>query len=199
MPFEKVIEPPKTKLDPTLKYTLELGPVALFFIVYKLVGIFPATATMMVTATACLLISYRLLKRWPIMPVVTAVMVLVFGGLTLWRQDQTFLQIKLTVIYLMFGGALAYGLVFRKPLLKIMFDEAFTVTEQGWRVLTILWMLFFFALAGVNEVVRNYATYDTWVNFKTFGVMPITLLFAMAQAPLIAKYMTKDAEPSSDF
>jgi intracellular septation protein len=199
MPFEKVIEPPKAKLNPTLKFALELGPVVLFFVVYRLFGVFPATATMMVTATVSVLISYQLLKRWPIMPVVTAVMVLIFGSLTLWRQDQTFLQIKLTVIYLMFGSALAYGLVFRKPLLKIMFDEAFTISEQGWRVLTILWMFFFFALAGVNEIVRNYASYDNWVNFKTFGVTPATVLFALAQAPLIAKFMTKETEPSSDF
>ena len=199
MPFEPVVEPPKRKLNPGLKFALELGPVALFFAVYKLVDVFAATAAMMVTVVVSLAVSYRLLGRVPIMPLVTAVMVIGFGSLTLFLKDQTFIQIKLTAIYLMFGGALAYGLAFGKPLLKIMFDEAFAIDDEGWRILTLRWMLFFFALAALNEVVRRVASYDAWVNFKTFGTLPLTLAFAMAQVGLISRHGAKDGGGGTAF
>src|SRR5579863_3091979 len=153
MPFETVVEPPKRKLNPWLKFALELGPLLLFFVVYGRLGIFAATATMMVAVAVTLAISYAMLRRLPILPLVTAVIVMLFGSLTLVLHDETLIKVKPTALYLLFGGALAYGLAFNKPLLKIMFDNALAVTEEGWRLLTRRWMLFFFSLAVLNEIV----------------------------------------------
>ena len=114
------------------------------------------------------------------MPLVTAVIVLVFGGLTLVLQDETFIKLKPTIIYVLFGGVLLGGLAFRKPLLGMVFDSVFHLTDEGWRKLTLRWALFFFALAVLNEIVWRTQSTDFWVSFKVFGVLPLTFLFARA-------------------
>jgi intracellular septation protein len=114
--------------------------------------------------------------------------VLVFGGLTLYLRDETFIKLKPTIVYAMFAGLLAVGLMLRKPLLELLFGSAFTLTEEGWRRLTVRWIVFFVAMAVVNEVVwRNFST-DTWVSFKVFGFLPLTFLFALAQVPLLQRH-----------
>jgi intracellular septation protein len=122
------------------------------------------------------------------MPVVTAVLVVVFGGLTFWLDDPRFIKIKPTIINLLFAGVLIGGLITRRPLLKMLFGEAFNLTEEGWRKLSVRWTLFFLVLAALNEVVwRNYSE-AAWVNFKVFGILPLTLVFAMAQIGLIKRH-----------
>ncbi len=194
MPFEPVIEPPKPKLNPALKLTLELGPIALYFLVYRLYGLLPATATMMVTVLVTLAVSWVMLRRIPVMPLVTAAIVLVFGGAALITGDKTFAKVKLTVLYAAFSAALFYGLLFGKPILRIVFDGALHLTQDGWRKLTWRWALFFVALAVANEVVWRHVEEATWVNFKTFGIMPLTLAFALAQTPLISKHVQTGPE-----
>jgi intracellular septation protein len=209
---ETAARPQRKPLNPTVKLLLELGPLALFFVAnwrpgffHGLVGPllpadFPPDKAGMLTATAllipttlvALLISFVLTRRLPVMPVVTTGMVLVFGALTLWLQDKTFIEIKLTVIYSMFGAALLGSMAFGKMLLPIVLDTAFHLDAAGWRQLTVRWGLFFFALAGANEALRHALTWDQWVAFKTFGVLPITLVFALAQAPLIMRHETKE-------
>jgi intracellular septation protein len=132
------------------------------------------------------------------MPLVTAVIVVIFGSLTLVLHDETLIKIKPTALYLSFAGALFAGLWLKKPLLKILFDGALHVTEEGWRKLTWRWAFFFLALAVLNEFVWRTQTTDLWVKFKTFGFLPITLLFALAQAPLIMRTETKQEEPGDD-
>ena len=122
------------------------------------------------------------------MPLMTAVIVLIFGSLTLIFHDETLIKIKPTALYILFGAALFVGLWLKKPLLKILFDGALHVTDEGWRKLTWRWAFFFLALAVLNEIVWRTQTTDLWVKFKTFGFLPLTLLFALAQAPLIMKY-----------
>ena len=134
----------------------------------------------------------------PAVPVVTAVMVLVFGSLTLWLQDKTFIEIKLTIVYCLLGGALLGSMAFGKLLLPLVLDIAMHLDQTGWRKLTIRWGVFFFALAALNEVLRHYLTWDQWVAFKSFGVLPMTLLFAFAQAPLIMRHETKEDEFSAE-
>ena len=151
-----------------------------------------ATAVLIPVTFVALIISFALTRRLPMMPVVTAGMVLVFGALTLWLQDKTFIEIKLTVIYCLFGIALLGSMAFGKLLLPIVLDTAIHLDAAGWRQLTVRWGLFFFALAGVNEVLRHTLNWDQWVAFKTFGVLPITLAFALAQAPLIMRHETKE-------
>jgi intracellular septation protein len=186
-------------LNPWLKFTLELGPLALFFVVYGKLGIFAATGVLMVGVVATLGVSYAMLRRIPIMPLVTAAIVVIFGSLTLIFHDETLIKIKPTALYLLFGGALFVGLAIKKPLLKIMFDGALHVTEEGWRRLTWRWAFFFLALAALNEIVWRTQTTDLWVKFKTFGFMPLTLAFALAQAPLIMRCEAKSEQPGEDF
>ena len=175
-------------LDPWLKFTLELGPLALFFLVYGRLGIFAATGVLMAAVVVTLTVSYAMLRRFPIMPLVTAVIVVIFGSLTLILHDETLIKIKPTALYLLFGGALFVGLAIKKPLLKIMFDGALHVTEEGWRKLTWRWAFFFLALAALNEIVWRTQSTDVWVKFKAFGFLPLTLAFAFAQAPLIMRH-----------
>jgi intracellular septation protein len=129
------------------------------------------------------------------MPLVTAVVVVVFGGATLILQDELFIKLKPTIIYVLFGGVLLGGLAFGKSLLGVVFDSVFNLTEEGWRKLTLRWALFFLALAVLNEVVWRTQTTDFWVAFKVFGVVPLTFVFAALQYPLLTKYaVTEPAE-----
>jgi intracellular septation protein len=119
------------------------------------------------------------------MPFVTAIVVIVFGGLTLWLKNDTFIKLKPTIIYCLFGGVLLGGLAFGKSFIGYVFDSVFRLTDEGWRKLTLRWGLFFLGLAVLNEIVRHYATTDQWVTFKVFGVLPLTMIFAVAQVGLI--------------
>lgn len=201
--------PSKTQLNPFAKLALDLGPLILFFYansrpglflpliapVFPAIaadgersGIFVATAVFMVAIVVSLVVSYMLIRRLPLMPVVSAIIVVVFGGLTLFLHNDTFIKMKPTIIYLLFGAVLLGGLILRKPLLEMVFDSVFHLNEQGWRILTIRWSAFFFAMAILNEIVWRMASTDTWVTFKVFGVMPLTFVFAMLQYPVLTKY-----------
>jgi len=181
-------------INPILKFVLELGPLARFFIAYSRLGLFGATGVMMVSVVVTLSVSYALLRRIPIMPLVTAVIVVIFGSLTFFFHDETFIKMKPTALYLLFGGALLGGLALNRPLLPILFDGALSVTAEGWRKLTWRWAFFFVALALLNEIVWRTQTTDFWVGFKTFGIMPLTILFALSQAPLVMRYEAKPDE-----
>ncbi len=197
---ETSVAPPRKALNPIVKLVLELGPLALFFAVYSRLGIFAATGVLMAGVVVTLGVSYAMLRRIPIMPLVTAVIVLIFGSLTLFFHDQTLIKIKPTALYLLFAAALFAGLALKRPMLKILFDGALHVTEEGWRILTWRWGFFFLALAVLNEIVWRTQTTDVWVKFKTFGFLPLTLLFALAQTPLIMRTETKEEEvPDNDF
>ncbi len=185
-------------LNPIVKLLLELGPLALFFAAYSRFDIYVATGVLMAGVLVTLVVSYVVLKRIPIMPLVTAVIVVIFGSLTLFFHDETLIKIKPTALYLLFGATLFAGLWLNRPFLKILFDGALHVDEEGWRILTWRWAWFFIALAVLNEVIWRSQTTDLWVKFKTFGFMPLTLVFALAQAPLIMKHETKEAEPAGD-
>jgi intracellular septation protein len=178
----------KRQLNPMLKLALDLGPLVLFFLVNAKLGIFYATGVFMAAVLVALVVSYVLIRRLPIMTVASAVIVTVFGGLTIALENETFIKLKPTIIYLLFSGVLFGGLVLRKPLLEIVFDQMFHLTEEGWRKLTLRWVLFFLALAVLNEIVWRNVSTDTWVSFKVFGALPLTFLFALLQVPLLTKY-----------
>jgi intracellular septation protein len=199
----------QTQLSPLVKLALDLGPLLLFFFANsrpalfeplirpiipaavatgERAGIFVATAVFMVAILVALAVSYALTRRLPVMALVSAVVVVVFGGLTLVLRDELFIKLKPTIIYLLFAGTLFGGILFRKPLLAMVFDQMFNLTAEGWRKLTVRWALFFLALAVLNEIVWRTQSTDTWVTFKVFGVMPLTFVFAMLQYPLLTKY-----------
>jgi intracellular septation protein len=181
-------ETKKPQLNPFLKLAFDLGPLVLFFFANSRYGIFTATATFMVAVLAALAASYVLTRALPIMPVVTAIIVVVFGGLTLFLHDATFIKVKPTIIYALFGAILLGGLFFNKPLLGMVLDSMFQLTEEGWRKLTLRWALFFFVLAVLNEIVWRNTSTNVWVDFKVFGVVPLTFIFGALQLPLLNKY-----------
>lgn len=194
-----------------LKLALELGPLVLFFVSnargkgwiakYEFLSgfdpeqpIFLATAIFMVAMIISLVASWALLRRIAVMPMVTLVVVLVFGGLTLYLKDDTFIKLKPTIINLMFGGALLGGLLFKTSLLRYVFGEAFAVNDEGWKILTFRWGVFFIFLAIANEIVwRNFDT-DFWVSFKVWGIMPITMIFSMLQMRVISSHSLEQAD-----
>ena len=178
----------KKQLNPGLKLALDIGPLVLFFAANAKFGIYVATGAFMVAILVALAVSYAMTRHLAVMPLVTALIVLIFGGLTLVLHDDLFIKLKPTIIYALFGATLVGGLAFGKPLLGMVFDSVFHLREEGWRKLTWRWAIFFFVLALINEIVWRTQTTDFWVSFKLFGVVPLTFLFAALQVPLLNKY-----------
>jgi intracellular septation protein len=175
-------------VHPGLKLALELGPLLVFFVANSRAGLFYGTAAFMAATLVALIASWTLTRRLPVMPLVSGVVVLVFGGLTLALQDELFIKLKPTIVNLLFAGALFAGVAFERPLLAIVFDQAFDLTHKGWMKLSIRWAWFFVFLAAVNEIVWRTQSTDFWIAFKVWGIMPLTMIFAMAQAPLLQRY-----------
>ncbi|HEX2137554.1 MAG TPA: septation protein A [Microvirga sp.] len=176
------------RLNPLLKLALELGPLVLFFLANQRAGIFAATGLFVAATVVALAVHYVLVRKLPIMPLVSGVVVVVFGGLTLALQDELFIKLKPTIVNTLFGLTLLGGLYFGKPLLALVLDSMFELTEEGWRKLTLRWAIFFFVLAALNEIVWRTQSTDFWVSFKVFGIMPLTLAFALAQTPLLMRH-----------
>ena len=183
----------KSVPHPLLKVATELGPLLVFFVANARFNLFVATGAFMVAIVAAILASYWVTRHVPIMAMVTAIIVLVFGTLTLVLHDETFIKLKPTIIYGLFAAVLGGGLLFGRSFIAILFDQVFNLTPQGWRILTIRWALFFLGMAALNEVVWRTQTTDFWVSFKVFGVVPLTMLFAMAQMPLTKRYHLEPA------
>ena len=187
---------PETKkhLNPLLKLAIDIGPLVVFFLANAQGGIYQATAAFMVAIAASLSINYVLLKRIPILPLVTGAFVLVFGGLTLALHDELFIKLKPTIVNGLFAAILFAGLALGKTLLKNLLDTMLDLTDEGWRVLTVRWACYFVFLALLNEIVwRNFST-DVWVSFKLFGIMPLTLVFSIAQLRLLNRYAVRRPE-----
>jgi intracellular septation protein len=178
----------KSPINPALKLALELGPLLVFFIANAHWNVFVGTAAFMAAVVVALLVSYSLTRSVPMMALLSTVVVIVFGGLTLILHDAMFIKLKPTIIYTLFGTILLAGLAFGRPLLTIVFHEVFELTPEGWRKLTIRWALFFLAMAVLNEIVWRTQSTDVWVTFKAFGVLPLTALFAALQYPLVTRH-----------
>lgn len=177
-----------------IKLALELGPLVVFFLVNARADIFAATAWFMGAMALALAASWLVFRRVAVMPLVTGVVVLVFGGLTLYLQDDTFIKMKPTIVNTLFGGVLLGGMVFGQSLLKYVFGEVYRLTAKGWEILTLRWGLFFFVLALLNEVVwRNFST-DQWVAFKVWGIMPVTLIFSMLQLKVLTEHAAAEGD-----
>lgn len=179
-----------------IKIALELGPLVVFFMVNANADIFAATAWFMGAMVLSLALSWFILRRVAVMPLVTGVVVLIFGSLTLYLQDDTFIKMKPTIVNSLFGGVLLGGLLFGQSLLRHVFGDVYKLKPEGWLVLTLRWGIFFFVLAALNEIIwRNFST-DLWVAFKVWGIMPLTVIFSMLQLPVLSKYTPEPAKPA---
>lgn len=175
-----------------LRPTVEYGPIAAFFIAYYTADLFVATASIMIATVLALAISYIVERRIPMMPLITAGIVGIFGGLTLWLQDEAFIKMKPTIIQAIFGTVLIAGLIAKRLFLKTLMGAAWRLTDEGWRVLTVRFALFFFVMGALNEAVWRTQSTEVWVNFKVFGLMGLTFVFVMSQVPMLKRYVIED-------
>jgi intracellular septation protein len=183
----------KTQPHPVFKLVTELGPLIVFFVANAKFNLFVATGAFMVAIVAAMIASYVVVRHVPMMAIVTAVIVLVFGTLTLVLHDETFIKVKPTIIYGLFAAILGGGLLFGRSFIAILFNQMFNLTPKGWRILTMRWALFFLGMAALNEIVWRTQSTDFWVAFKAFGAIPITMIFAMTQMPVIKRYHLEPA------
>jgi len=183
----------KTRPHPLFKLATELGPLIVFFVANAKYHLFVATGAFMVAVVVAMVASYVVTRHVPMMAIVTAVVVIVFGTLTLVLHDETFIKMKPTIVYTLFAATLAGGLLFGRSFIAIMFDQMFNLTPHGWRVLTFRWALWFLAMAVLNEIVWRTQSTDFWVAFKAFGMVPLTMLFAVTQMPLVKRYHLEPA------
>ena len=176
-----------------IKLFIDIGPLAVFFIYYKISGdLIEAILPLMVATVFSVLISYILEKKIPIMPTLGAGIVIIFGGLTIIFDNKIFIFMKPTIINIIFAAILYGGIILKKPLLKYLLGSALKLEEEGWTILTQRWTAFFIALAVLNEIVWRTMSEEFWVSFKVFGILPITFIFTMTQFPLIKKYQVED-------
>ena len=179
-------------MHPLVKFALDLGPLVIFFASYYALGIFPATGVFMAATLLAAATSYALVRKVSPLMIFSAVVVLVFGGLTLWLKDETFIKLKPTIYYLAVSGILFGGLAFGRLVIKDVMDIAMRLSDEGWRKFTVRIGLFFLCMAGLNEFVwRNFST-DTWLWMKVWGFLPLSFVFFAAQMPLLMRYEIKD-------
>ena len=174
------------------KLLIDIGPLAVFFIFYTKGDLKSAIIPFMIATIIAVLFSYIMEKKIPVMPTVGAFIILIFGGLTIYFDNEVFFKMKPTIINLLFALILYGGMIVKKPLLKFLLGAAIKLEDEGWKILTQRWISFFIALAVLNEIVWRTQSTDIWVNFKVFGILPITFIFTMTQFPLIKKYQIED-------
>lgn len=177
---------------PWFRPLVEIGPLLAFFVANARGGILVATGVFMVAITAALGASWVVERRLPKMTVVTAVFVLVFGGLTLYLDDELFIKLKPTIVKTLFAAILLGGLAFDRPLLRPLLDSTLRLTDEGWRALTLRWGLFFLFLAALNEVVRRSLSTDAWMTFTVFGNLALSLGFIVSQTGLIKRHLIEE-------
>ncbi|WP_275401791.1 septation protein A [Sphingomonas flavalba] len=188
-------------ISPGLRMALDFGPLATFFIANalapepKILKVLIATSAFMIATVAAMLISWMKAGRISPMLWITGALVVVFGGLTVWFHDETFIKVKPTIVYTMFAVILGYGLATGRPLLRMLLESAYPgLDDTGWGKLTVNWALFFLGMAVLNEAVWRTQSWDFWVAFKLWGAVPLTLLFAVANIPMLLKHGLREPD-----
>ena len=180
-----------------LKPTAEYGPLVVFFAAYVKFGLMPATGALIAATAVALVLSLALSRKLPWMPLVTAAVVGVFGGLTLWLNDETFIKMKPTIVQALMAAVLLGGLALGRPLLKPLMGAAWSMDDLGWRRLSFRFALFFAVMAVLNEIVWRSQSTDVWVAFKVFGIIGLTLVFSLSQVPLMMRHQMKEDAPEA--
>lgn len=180
------------KLNSSAKLALDIIPAFAFFAAYKFYNLYVATGVLLALTLVTLAVTYLAERRLALAPLITAIIVTIFGGLTLYLHDENFIKMKPTLIYLLFAAILLGGCAAKKGLLKHVLGLALNLTPQGWYFLSRRWGVFFLFMAALNEIARRYFTTSQWVTFKVFGALGLTMVFAVLQTGLIQKYMEKD-------
>ena len=175
-----------------LKPLIDIGPLAVFFVFYTRSDLKTAILPFMIATVIAVIFSYMMEKKIPIMPTVGAIIILIFGGLTIYFDNETFFKMKPTIINLLFAGILYGGIILNKSLLRYLLGAALKLQDEGWDILTKRWIGFFIALAILNEIIWRTQTTDIWVSFKVFGILPITFIFTLTQFSTIKKYHIED-------
>lgn len=191
-------KPPRKPMHGGLKFALEFGPLLVFFFVNAKQGILTGTLVFVVATVIALGLSYALVRRVPIMPLVSGVFVLVFGTLTVVLADDLFIKLKPTITNVLFGTILMGGLLAGRNFLKLVLESAFRMDERGWTIMAWRWAFFFYVLAVVNEVVWRTMPTDWWVSFKVFGILPMTIVFSLLQLPLLMKHQLPEDAPQPE-
>ncbi len=181
-----------------LKPVVDYGPLVTFFVTYYLEDLFFATAAIMVATVVVILLSLLFTRKVPTMPLVTAIAIGIFGGLTLFLKDETFIKMKPTIVEVIIAGILFGGLSFKKLFLKNLMGSALPMTDEGWRKLTTRFAWFSIGLAILNEIVWRTQTTEIWVNFKVWGLLILTFLFIFSQMPLIQQHSLKDQSANEE-
>lgn len=180
------------RVHPLLKLALDLGPLLIFFVVTQTAGIYWGTGAFMVAMLIAISIGVVVERKLSPMPLITGALVLTFGGLTIWLSNDVFIKIKPTILYTMFAAILLGGLAFGRLFIKTVLGQTLRLNDAAWRTLTWRWSAFFLALAVLNEIVWRNVSTNTWVAFKVWAIFPLTLLFAMSQAPFISRHQIED-------
>ena len=189
----------RKELGAGMRLLLDIGPLILFFIANAKFGIYTATAAFIVAILVAMMVSLALTRRVSALQLFSAVMVVVMGGLTLYFHNETFIKIKPTIYYAFVALILGYGLFANKPILKSVLGSAYPgLDAAGWAKLTRNWALFFALMAVINEAVWRNTSTDFWIGFKLWGAMPATLLFALANVPMLMRHgLSKDEAASA--
>ncbi len=185
-------------MNPIVRAVVEYGPLGVFIVAFWIFGIYPAIMAIMGATVVVVAVAWFVDRRVPKVPLATGVLLMVFGGLSLWLRDETFFKLKPTVIYLLFTAVLLGGLAFGRPLLKPLLGRAWRMDERGWSRLTLRFGLFFIVLAGLNELVWRTQTTDFWVNYKVFGTIGLMLAFTASQIPLIGRHQLADLDEDEE-
>jgi intracellular septation protein len=186
------------RFQPLTRAGLDLGPLVVFFGVLMKTNVYIATGVFMAVMAVSITVGYIYERRVSPMAAMSFVIVLIFGGLTLYLHNDLFIKIKPTITYLVFATVLGGGLVLRRNFIKYLFDNAFHLDEEGWRRLTWRWVFFFLAMAAANEIVWRNFSLQVWAGYKAFGAIPLTFLFALAQTPFILKHHIEETPAGTE-
>jgi intracellular septation protein len=181
---------PRREPGPMARLAIDLGPLLVYFVTYFATkNVMLATGIFMVVTFGALGASWIAFRKLSLMLLFSGVMVLILGGLTLWLHDPKFVQLKPTVYYLFVASILGFGLLTDRPTIKLVLGQAYPgLSDLGWTKLTRNWTVFFVVMALLNELVRHYFSFAGWMTYKAFGTVPLTLVFALANVPMLMKH-----------